>query len=160
MPKHVAIIMDGNGRWAEERGRPRIDGHRHGVDRVREITEASAKNGIRDLTLFAFSSENWRRPKAEVRLLTELLLTSLEGEIEALHSNGIRLRVIGDLRPFGKKVEKMVVEATGLTRLNTALGLNLAVNYGGHWISPMPAPNCWLTFRKDRIQALRSGRGH
>ena len=133
MPKHVAIIMDGNGRWAEERGRPRIDGHRHGVDRVREITEASAKNGIRDLTLFAFSSENWRRPKAEVRLLTELLLTSLEGEIEALHSNGIRLRVLGDLRPFGKKVEKMVVEATGLTRSNTALGLNLAVNYGGHW---------------------------
>ena len=76
MPKHLAIIMDGNGRWAEDRGRPRIDGHRHGVDRVRDITEASAKKGIRDLTLFAFSSENWRRPEAEVRLLTELLMTN------------------------------------------------------------------------------------
>ena len=133
MPKHLAIIMDGNGRWAEERGRPRVYGHRHGVDRVRDITEASAKKGIRNLTLFAFSSENWRRPEAEVRLLTELLMTSLEGEIATLHRNGIRLRVIGDLRPFGKKIEKMVVEATRLTRLNTSLGLNLAVNYGGHW---------------------------
>ena len=133
MPKHLAIIMDGNGRWAEERGRPRIYGHRHGVDRVRDITEASAKKGIRNLTLFAYSSENWRRPEAEVRLLTELLMTSLEGEIATLHRNGIRLRVIGDLRPFGKKIEKMVAEATRLTRLNTSLGLNLAVNYGGHW---------------------------
>ena len=133
VPKHVAIIMDGNGRWAKQRGWPRAYGHRRGVDQVREITEASGKQGVRYLTLFAFSSENWQRPATEVRLLTDLLMTSLEKEVDTLHKNDIRLRVIGDLNPFGVKVHSMVKEASYLTRQNATLNLTLAVNYGGHW---------------------------
>ena len=132
-PTHVAIIMDGNGRWAERRGKSRIFGHRKGVEAVRNVVDACARQGIPYLTLYAFSSENWNRPKEEVRLLTELLFTTLEREALQLHENGIRLRVIGDLSPFGEKIDRTVREVLELTRANKNLNLTVAVNYGGRW---------------------------
>ena len=132
-PAHVAIIMDGNGRWAEQRGKSRILGHRKGVEAVRNVVDACGRRGIPYLTLYAFSSENWNRPREEVRLLTELLFTTLESEALQLHENGIRLRVIGDLSPFGEKINRTVREVQELTRANKNLNLTIAVNYGGRW---------------------------
>ena len=132
-PAHVAIIMDGNGRWAERRGKSRIFGHRKGVEAVRNVVDACGRRGIPYLTLYAFSSENWNRPREEVRLLTELLFTTLESEALQLHENGIRLRVIGDLSPFGEKIDRTVREVQELTRANKNLNLTIAVNYGGRW---------------------------
>ena len=132
-PAHVAIIMDGNGRWAERRGKSRIFGHRKGVEVVRNVVDACGRRGIPYLTLYAFSSENWNRPREEVRLLTELLFTTLESEALQLHENGIRLRVIGDLSPFGEKINRTVREVQELTRANKNLNLTVAVNYGGRW---------------------------
>ena len=132
-PAHVAIIMDGNGRWAERRGKSRIFGHRKGVEAVRNVVDACGRRGIPYLTLYAFSSENWNRPREEVRLLTELLFTTLESEALQLHENGIRLRVIGDLSPFGEKINRTVREVQELTRANKNLNLTVAVNYGGRW---------------------------
>ena len=132
-PAHVAIVMDGNGRWAERRGKSRIFGHRKGVEAVRNIVDACGRRKIPFLTLYAFSSENWNRPREEVRLLTELLFTTLESEALQLHENGIRLRVIGDLVPFGEKIDRTVREIQELTRGNENLNLTVAVNYGGRW---------------------------
>ena len=132
-PAHVAIIMDGNGRWAERRGKSRIFGHRKGVEAVRNVVDACGRRGIPYLTLYAFSSENWNRPREEVRLLTELLFTTLESEALQLHENGIRLRVIGDLSPFGEKIDRTVREIQELTRANKNLNLTVAINYGGRW---------------------------
>ncbi len=133
MPRHVAVIMDGNGRWAKQRGLPRVAGHRKGVEMVRELISSCADHGISYLTLFAFSSENWRRPEIEVKLLIELFMTALEKEVNNLHSNNIRFRVIGDVQPFGKKILAKVRQAETLTQNNTALVLTVAANYGGHW---------------------------
>ncbi len=133
VPRHVAVIMDGNGRWAKQRGLPRIAGHRKGVEMVRELISACGANGISYLTLFAFSSENWRRPELEVKLLIELFMTALEKEVNDLHANNIRFRVIGDVQPFGKKILVKVKQAEALTRNNTALVLTIAANYGGRW---------------------------
>ena len=132
-PAHVAIIMDGNGRWAERQGKSRIFGHRKGVEAVRNVVNACGRRGIPYLTLYAFSSENWSRPREEVRLLTELLFTTLENEAQQLHENGVRLRVIGDLTPFGKKIDRTVREVQELTQGNMNLNLTVAVNYGGRW---------------------------
>ena len=132
-PTHVAIIMDGNGRWAERQGKSRIFGHRKGVEAVRNVVDACGRRGIPYLTLYAFSSENWNRPREEVRLLTELLFTTLESEALQLHENGIRLRVIGDLTPFGEKIDRTVRKVQELTRGNENLNLTVAVNYGGRW---------------------------
>ena len=132
-PAHVAIIMDGNGRWAERQGKSRIFGHRKGVEAVRNVVNACGRRGIPYLTLYAFSSENWSRPREEVRLLTELLFTTLEKEALQLHENGVRLRVIGDLTPFGEKFDRAVREAQELTQGNMNLNLTVAVNYGGRW---------------------------
>ena len=132
-PAHVVIIMDGNGRWAERQGKSRIFGHRKGVEAVRNVVDACGRRGIPYLTLYAFSSENWNRPREEVRLLTELLFTTLESEALQLHENGIRLRVIGDLSPFGEKIDRTVREVQELTRANKNLNLTIAVNYGGRW---------------------------
>ena len=132
-PVHVAIIMDGNGRWAERRGKSRIFGHRKGVEAVRNVVDACGRRGIPYLTLYAFSSENWNRPRDEVRLLTELLFATLESEALQLHENGIRLRVIGDLTPFGEKIDRTVREVQELTQGNRNLNLTIAVNYGGRW---------------------------
>jgi len=125
--------MDGNGRWAKQRGLPRIAGHRAGVDAVRRTVKACSERGIEVLTLFAFSSENWRRPKAEVRLLMELFITALQQEIRRMHDNDVRLRVIGDRTAFSEKLQRCIAEAEALTRENKGLTLVVAANYGGHW---------------------------
>ncbi len=133
MPLHVAVIMDGNGRWAKSRGLPRIAGHRRGVEAVRDLVAACGEKGIRYLTLFAFSSENWRRPETEVRLLLELFGMALDKEVKKLHANNIRFRVIGDVSAFGAKLVERIRQGEALTRDNTALTLTVAANYGGRW---------------------------
>ena len=133
VPRHVAIIMDGNGRWAKNRFLPRVAGHRRGVDAVRATVKACAARGVEFLTLFAFSSENWRRPAEEVSVLRQLFRLALEQEAEKLHEAEIRLRVVGDLRPFGADIEALVARAEALTSGNRRLTLTVAANYGGRW---------------------------
>lgn len=133
LPRHVAIIMDGNGRWAKQRQLPRIAGHRAGVEAVRSIVRACAQKGVAVLTLFAFSSENWRRPKNEVGLLMELFMTALKQEANKLHEAGVRLRVIGDRSAFPAKLQQHIAEAESLTAANPGLQLVIAANYGGRW---------------------------
>ncbi len=133
LPRHVAIIMDGNGRWAEQRNLPRFAGHKAGVETVRSVVQLSGELGIEALTLFAFSSENWRRPKKEVGLLMELFLTALEREVNKLHESGVKLRVIGDLSEFPKKLQKRIQDSMSMTAGNNGLILNIAANYGGKW---------------------------
>ena len=133
LPRHVAIIMDGNGRWAKQRGLPRIAGHRAGVEAVRTVVKACSVKGIEALTLFAFSSENWRRPGHEVRLLLELFVSALKQEVQRLHANGVRMRVIGDRTAFPAGLQAAIESAETLTRDNTGLTLVIAANYGGRW---------------------------
>lgn len=133
LPQHVAVIMDGNGRWAKKRHMPRIVGHKAGVDAVRSIVEACAEKGIQALTLFAFSSENWRRPQQEVTLLMDLLLTALQREVKKLHANNVHLRIIGDRTPFAEKLQQKMAVAEQLTASNDGLQLAIAINYGGRW---------------------------
>ena len=133
MPRHVAVVMDGNGRWARRHGQPRIAGHRRGVEVVKNLLPVFAKSGIPYLTLFAFSSENWRRPSTEVTLLLDLLATALENEIRLLREHHICLRVIGDLSPFPSRLQRKITESVALTADNRALNLTIAVNYGGRW---------------------------
>ncbi|HEX2334299.1 MAG TPA: polyprenyl diphosphate synthase [Burkholderiales bacterium] len=133
LPRHVAIIMDGNGRWAQRRRLPRIAGHRRGVEAVRATVRACAERGIEYLTLFAFSSENWRRPAEEVALLMKLFKSALENEVEKLHANGVRLKVIGDTRRFDPKIRALIERADELTAQNKRLTLTVAANYGGRW---------------------------
>jgi len=132
-PRHIAIIMDGNGRWAQKRFMPRAVGHQAGVKAVRKIVEYCAKHKVEVLTLFAFSSENWRRPEAEVSLLMGLFMTTLQSEINKLHRNNIRLRFIGDRTAFSDKLQQKMAEGEAQTQDNTALTLVVAANYGGHW---------------------------
>jgi undecaprenyl diphosphate synthase len=133
LPRHVAIIMDGNGRWAEQRNLPRFSGHRAGVETVRRIVQMSGELGIEALTLFAFSSENWRRPKKEVGLLMELFLSALEREVKKLHETGVRLRIIGDVSAFPEKLQRRIKLSMEKTADNQGLTLNIAANYGGKW---------------------------
>lgn len=133
IPRHVAIIMDGNGRWARRRLLPRVAGHRVGLEAVRKTIKACAHHGVEVLTLFAFSSENWRRPKEEVGLLMNLFMTALDSEVKKLHKNGVRLRIIGDVAGFSAELQQRIHAAEELTRDNTALSLNIAANYGGRW---------------------------
>ena len=132
-PSHVAVIMDGNGRWAQAQGLPRAAGHKKGVETIRALLPLCLKRKISYLTLFAFSSENWRRPPSEVRLLIELLTSTLESEMKRLHENQIRLRVIGDVTEFPQRLQKRIAEAVELTSQNNRLHLTMAINYGGHW---------------------------
>jgi undecaprenyl diphosphate synthase len=133
MPRHIAVIMDGNGRWARQRFLPRIAGHRRGVENVRSTVRACAEKGVEFLTLFAFSSENWRRPADEVSLLMQLFVIALEQEIAKLHENNIRFKVIGDLSRFESRLTQLIADAEHLTRDNTRLTLTVAANYGGRW---------------------------
>jgi undecaprenyl diphosphate synthase len=133
VPRHIAIIMDGNGRWAKKRHMPRVAGHKRGVETVREIVKACIERGVEHLTLFAFSSENWRRPEDEVSTLMELFVLALEREVDKLHKNGVRLRIVGDLARFGPRLNKLIAEGEALTHGNTRLTLNIAANYGGRW---------------------------
>jgi undecaprenyl diphosphate synthase len=133
MARHIAVIMDGNGRWAKQRHLPRVAGHRRGVKSVREIVRACAERGVEYLTLFAFSSENWRRPADEVTYLTQLFVMALEQEVGKLHDNGIRFKLIGDLSRFEPRLQRLAREAEALTAANQGLTLTIAANYGGRW---------------------------
>jgi undecaprenyl diphosphate synthase len=133
IPRHIAIIMDGNGRWARSRMLPRYVGHREGVKTVRRIVEACTERNIAVLTLFAFSSENWRRPSDEVSLILNLFVTTLKKEVAVLHGNGVRLRFIGDRAAFSGKLRELIDESEAITRDNTRMELVIAANYGGQW---------------------------
>lgn len=133
LPRHVAIIMDGNNRWAKERHLNGVAGHKAGVDSVKAVVETCAREGVEVLTLFAFSSENWRRPKDEVSALMRLFLFALEREVRRLHRNNIRLRMIGDRSAFSSAIQAQMEKAESLTRDNTGLTLVIAANYGGRW---------------------------
>jgi undecaprenyl diphosphate synthase len=133
LPKHVAIIMDGNGRWAAEQGFDRIYGHQNGVISVREVTEAAAEIGISFLTLYAFSTENWGRPQAEVDALMELLIDTIEKETPTLNKNNVRLLAIGDLSRLPKKASEKLERCLAQTSINTGLSLVLALSYSSRW---------------------------
>jgi undecaprenyl diphosphate synthase len=133
VPRHIAIIMDGNGRWARRRHLPRVAGHRKGAEAVRATVRGCAQRGVEYLTLFAFSSENWRRPAEEVSFLMDLFVSALEQEVAKLHENGIRFRVIGALQRFEPRIQELIAKAEALTRDNTRLTLTVAANYGGRW---------------------------
>jgi undecaprenyl diphosphate synthase len=130
IPKHIAIIMDGNGRWAKERSLPRIAGHKEGVNSVREITRACGEIGVKHLTLYTFSTENWRRPKAEVSALMTLLLKTISTEVKELHKNNVRFTAIGDLKKLPKSTQQGIFDGIEITKNNTGLNLCLALNYG------------------------------
>jgi len=133
VPRHLAIIMDGNGRWATKRFLPRVAGHVKGVEAVRTVVEACAERGIEYLTVFAFSSENWRRPEEEVSLLMKLFVTALEREVSKMHANNIRLKVVGDLSRFDQKLQDMIANAERKTANNTRMTVTVCANYGGRW---------------------------
>lgn len=132
-PKHVAIIMDGNGRWSEQKGKHRVFGHKHGVKALRRAIAFASEQQIEGLTIFAFSSENWKRPEQEVNMLMELFFTVLGSEVKKLDKNNIKLNIIGDISGFSDRLQKKVHAAQLLTENNTGLALNVAANYGGRW---------------------------
>ncbi|CAM4237430.1 isoprenyl transferase [Vibrio agarivorans] len=133
LPQHIAVIMDGNGRWAKEQGKPRVFGHKNGVRAVRKTISSASRLGIKAVTLFAFSSENWARPQEEVGVLMELFITVLSTEVKKLHKNNLRLRVIGDKRRFSERLQEKIAKAEALTENNTGMVINIAANYGGKW---------------------------
>jgi undecaprenyl diphosphate synthase len=133
VPRHVAIIMDGNGRWAKRQHLPRLAGHKRGVEAVRATVSSCVERGVEYLTLFAFSSENWRRPPEEVALLMQLFQGALISEVDKLHRNGVRLKVIGDTRRFDPAIRRLIEQGERLTEANRGLTLTIAANYGGRW---------------------------
>lgn len=133
IPKHVAIIMDGNGRWAKMHGKSRVFGHREGVNSVRDIVEVSGQLGIKYLTLYTFSTENWRRPKSEITVLMKLLIRALRNETDNLHRNNVKLVAFGDLDTLPDRVRKELYEAMEKTKNNKLMTLNLAISYSGRW---------------------------
>jgi undecaprenyl diphosphate synthase len=149
VPQHIAIIMDGNGRWAKQKGMPRVLGHRSGVKSVREVTEAAAEIGVKYLTLYAFSTENWSRPPAEVTALMSLLVETIRGEVRDLNKNGVRLMAIGDLEALPSASYKTLMEGIEQTKNNTRLTLVLALNYSAKW----------EILRATRLLAERAAKG-
>jgi undecaprenyl diphosphate synthase len=133
VPRHVAMIMDGNGRWAKQRFLPRVAGHKRGVETVRAMVKACIERGVEYLTLFAFSSENWRRPAEEVSFLMNLFVAALDQEVGKLHANGVRLRIVGDLSRFEPRLQELIRRSEEITASNTRLTLTVAANYGGRW---------------------------
>lgn len=133
LPHHIAIVMDGNGRWAKKRFMPRFAGHKSGLNATRDVVQSCSDMGVGALTLFAFSSENWKRPRLEVRMLLDLFMSSLQKEMTRLHDNNVRIRFIGDLSAFSKKLQKLIAESERETAHNNGLELRIAVNYGGRW---------------------------
>ena len=133
LPRHIAIVMDGNGRWAKKRFLPRQAGHKSGLSATREVIQLCSDKNIEALTLFAFSSENWKRPEKEVGFLMELFFTALQNEIKRLNKNNVRMRFIGDITAFSQKLQSQIIKSQELTSQNTGLDLYVAVNYGGHW---------------------------
>jgi undecaprenyl diphosphate synthase len=133
IPRHIAIIMDGNGRWAKQQGKARHHGHKAGAEAVRRVVQACGELGVEALTLFAFSSENWKRPKLEVELLMELFMTALSREVKSLKKNNVKLRVIGELSAFPQRLQDKIKKSIDETAECTDLHLNIAANYGGRW---------------------------
>ncbi len=133
IPKHVAIIMDGNGRWAKQQGKMRVFGHTNGVKAVRRSVSYARQIGVQSLTLYAFSSENWNRPEAEVSALMTLFMQALDREVKMLHKNNLKLLILGDKSKFSDKLQEKIAKAEKLTENNTALTVNIAANYGGCW---------------------------
>jgi undecaprenyl diphosphate synthase len=133
IPAHIAIVMDGNGRWAVKRRRPRTFGHQAGLKALRKIIEHCGRLGVSELTVFAFSSENWNRPKTEINRLMDLFMRALDREIDELQANEVRLRFVGDLSAFGPELQASVERAERRTRANKRMTLNVAANYGGRW---------------------------
>ncbi len=163
VPKHIAIIMDGNGRWAKKRFMPRVAGHKRGVETVRNTVKACSELGVEYLTLFAFSSENWRRPVEEVSFLMQLFMLALEQEIAKLHKNNIRLKIIGDRSRFDGKLVEMITRAESLTQNNTGLTLTIAANYGGRWDLVQAThrmlkdhPECGQSFKEEDLEPYLS----
>ncbi|MFT6917069.1 MAG: undecaprenyl diphosphate synthase [Motiliproteus sp.] len=152
LPQHVAIIMDGNNRWAKSRRLPSLAGHKAGVDAVRAVVDGCARYGIESLTLFAFSSENWRRPPTEVAGLMELFMLALKSEVKKLHKNDIRLLVVGDKRHFNKRLQERIADAERLTANNSGLTLNIAANYGGQWDILQAAKTLALQVQQGRLE--------
>ena len=149
VPRHVAIILDGNGRWAKKRFLPRFSGHAKGVEMVRETVRSCLELGVEYLTLFAFSSENWRRPQEEVSLLMQLFVKALEQEVDKLDRNSVRLRVIGDLSRFDTRLQGLIRSAEERTAANSRLHLTIAANYGGRW-DIMQAVNAMLAAQPEK----------
>jgi undecaprenyl diphosphate synthase len=152
IPRHIAIVMDGNGRWAKARLRPRSFGHNAGRKAVREVVEGCLRQGVEALTLFAFSSENWRRPDEEVGALMELFLRALDKEVDELHEQGVRLRFIGDLSAFSAELRQRMELAMARTAGNLKLALNVAVNYGGRWDIVHAARQAALAVAQGELQ--------
>jgi undecaprenyl diphosphate synthase len=159
VPRHVAIIMDGNGRWAKRRHLPRFAGHKRGVEAVRATVKACVDRGIEYLTLFAFSSENWRRPAEEVALLMQLFTGALTNEVEKLHRNGVRLKVVGDTGRFDAKIRKLIEAGERLTAGTRTLTLTIAANYGGRW-DVLHAVNAFLKKNPGRELSEQDLAGH
>jgi undecaprenyl diphosphate synthase len=151
LPQHIAVIMDGNGRWAKKQGAKRIFGHRHAIEAVRQTTEACAELGIKHLTLYAFSTENWDRPKAEVRGLMELLVSTIKKETETLTKNNVRLTSIGDTLALPKNCQRELHESIELTKNNDGLNLILALSYSGRWEIIQAVKNFLKDVKKDGI---------
>jgi len=151
VPSHVAIIMDGNGRWATHRHLPRVAGHSRGVDAVRAAIEACGRQGIRFLTLFAFSSENWRRPRDEVSTLMRLFVSALQREVDKLIENGVRMRVVGQLADFDPNLRALIAQAEQQTAENERLHLTICASYGGRW-DIVQATQALLASRPDLAQ--------
>ena len=161
VPRHVAIIMDGNGRWAKKRFLPRVAGHRRGVEAVREAVKTCIERGVEYLTLFAFSSENWRRPQEEVTVLMQLFLRALEQEVGKLHNNDIRFKAVGDLSAFDPRIVELIRQGEALTRDNKRLTLTVAANYGGRWDILQAAERCRMEdpvapFTEERLSRFLS----
>ncbi|KXS32212.1 MAG: Isoprenyl transferase [Candidatus Gallionella acididurans] len=153
VPRHIAVIMDGNGRWAKQRLMPRVAGHQRGVEALREVVKACRDMGVEYLTVFAFSSENWRRPADEVSFLMKLFLKMLEREVAKLHQNDIRLKIIGDRSRFDAKLGQAMQDAERLTAGNSALTLTIAANYGGRW-DVMQAVKAMLKEQPQLVQSF------
>jgi undecaprenyl diphosphate synthase len=151
IPTHVAIVMDGNGRWAQSRNRPRTFGHKAGLKALRKIVKHAGKTGIRELTVFAFSSENWNRPKKEVGRLMDLFMRALDRETRQLHENGVRIRFIGNLVAFAPELQKKIASAELQTAENGRMTLNVATNYGGRWDIVNAARKTAEAFASGRI---------
>ena len=151
IPQHVAIIMDGNGRWAESRGKTRVAGHKAGVESVLAVVTTARKSGVKALTLFAFSSENWKRPEQEVSVLMDLFMFVLKHEVKRLHKNGIRLTVIGDVSRFSAKLQRKIIEAQDLTQNNEGMILSIAANYGGRWDITQAAKKMALAVKEGHL---------
>lgn len=133
IPQHIAVIMDGNGRWATKRKLPRMVGHERGVAALRGVVEGCMRMGVRYLTVFAFSSENWRRPEEEVSFLMGLFIKALQREVRELHKNGVRLRIVGDMTGFSQSLREAIAQAESATAANDKFHLTVAANYGGRW---------------------------